>query len=209
MGKLALTSETLTTAVAGTMEYDGGELYFTPTGIQRGLIPNYQFYRLNSTLVGSNVNTAQNILGVGVTLSASTVYAFELQATMLKTAGSTAHTVNFGWGGTATVNNIIADVRVLFTTSSVNTYLASTNYNGLVLTQTTAVASTGTSGANTNLMWSCIIKGTVSINAGGTLIPQYTCSAAPGGAYTTQIGSYMLIYPIGAAGSNTNIGTWA
>jgi hypothetical protein len=53
------------------------------------------------------------------------------------------------------------------------------------------------------------VEGTVSVNAGGTFIPQYSLSAAPGGAYTTQIGSYFLIYPISAAGSNTSVGTWA
>jgi hypothetical protein len=51
--------------------------------------------------------------------------------------------------------------------------------------------------------------GTVSVNAGGTFIPQYTLSTAPGGAYTTAIGSYLSIWPIGAAGANTSVGTWA
>ena len=54
-----------------------------------------------------------------------------------------------------------------------------------------------------------MIRGTVSIATGGTFIPQYSLSAAPGGAYTTQLGSYFLIYPLGASGSNTSIGTWA
>jgi hypothetical protein len=54
-----------------------------------------------------------------------------------------------------------------------------------------------------------LIKGTVSINAGGTFIPQYTLSAAPGGAYSTQPGGYVKISAIGAAGANTSIGNWA
>ena len=54
-----------------------------------------------------------------------------------------------------------------------------------------------------------VVKGVVSINAGGTFIPQYTLSAAPGGAYTMQIGGYMKINPIGASGANTNVGVWA
>jgi hypothetical protein len=53
------------------------------------------------------------------------------------------------------------------------------------------------------------INGTVSINAGGTFIPQYQMSAAPGGAYTAQIGNYFKISPLGASGSNTSIGTWS
>jgi hypothetical protein len=53
------------------------------------------------------------------------------------------------------------------------------------------------------------VKGTVSINAGGTFIPQYTLSAAPGGAYSTIAGSYVKIYPVGAAGATVNVGSWA
>ena len=52
-------------------------------------------------------------------------------------------------------------------------------------------------------------SGTVSVNAGGTFIPQYSLSAAPGGAYTTAAGSYMKISPLSASGSATNIGGWA
>ena len=42
-----------------------------------------------------------------------------------------------------------------------------------------------------------------------SFIPQYTVSAAPGGAYTTQIGSYIKLSPISVSGANTSIGTWA
>ena len=44
--------------------------------------------------------------------------------------------------------------------------------------------------------------------AAGTFTPQYTLSAAPGGAYSTMANSYFLIYPIGSAGL-INVGTWA
>ena len=45
--------------------------------------------------------------------------------------------------------------------------------------------------------------------AGGTFIPQYTLSAAPGGAYSTAAGSYISINPLSASGAATNVGTWA
>ena len=54
-----------------------------------------------------------------------------------------------------------------------------------------------------------MLKGTMSIGTGGTIIPQYALSAAPGGAYTTQIGSYFKAWPIGASGTNINVGSWA
>ena len=65
------------TPSAGAIEYDGKVFYGTPQGTQRGVIPGQQFYRLNADLAGANVTTAQSTFGVGVTLSASTVYAFE------------------------------------------------------------------------------------------------------------------------------------
>ena len=104
----AISSTSLGTATAGNMEYNGTSLFFTPAGTQRGVVPGMQFYVLNSTVAGANVNTAQNILGVGVTLSASTYYAFEAFYGLSKTAGTTSHTVGYGFGGTAT---IIRNVR--------------------------------------------------------------------------------------------------
>ena len=75
----------------------------------------------------------------------------------------------------------------------------------------TSASNTNVSAGLTSAAYyhSATIKGTVSVNAGGTFIPQYSCSAAPGGAYTTAAGSYFLIYPIGASGANVNVGTWA
>ena len=66
-------------------------------------------------------------------------------------------------------------------------------------------------GAITNSFYTvnCKINGIVKVNAGGTLIPQYALSAAPGGAYNTSARSYMKIWPIGTAGSNISVGTWA
>lgn len=199
----------LTTASAGAMEYDGKVPYFTPQGTQRGVVPGMQFFRLNSTLAGANATGAQNILGVGCTLSASTVYCFEMFFTIAKTAGTTSHTLAYGFGGTATVNNAIVNVIRVgingtfpYVPTAVQNYGAQANNTTAITTVTGAVTSA-------NFVEFALVKGTVSINAGGTFIPQYQLSAAPGGAYSTQIGSYMLIYPIGAAGANTSVGTWA
>lgn len=199
----------LTTASAGAMEYDGKVPYFTPQGTQRGVVPGMQFFRLNSTLAGANVNTAQNVLGVGCTLSASTVYYFELYFTMSKTAGTTSHTLSYGFGGTATVNNALVNTFRFGATSTFPWVPTATQTPGAQSNNT--VASTVFTGPITSANYNDVVhmKGTVSINAGGTFIPQYTLSAAPGGAYSTQAGSYMLIYPIGASGANTSVGTWA
>lgn len=208
---MTMTSGTnLTTATAGALEYNGKSLLFTPQGTQRGVVPGMQFYMINSGVVGANATGNQNALGLtnGVTLSASTIYAFEANFYLAKSAGTTGHTIAIGFAGTATLNysymvyNAIntsngslatnAPVGNFFSPSSLpNTFVASGNITAA------AYSSTVT------------IKGTVSVNAGGNFNPVYALSSAPGGAYTTQAGSYMLIYPIGASGANVSVGSWS
>ena len=204
----------LTTAVAGAMEYDGKVFYATPQGTQRGVVPGAQFFRLNAGLAGADVNTAQNVFGVGVTLSGSTVYAFEAEYILTKTTGSTSHTIGLGFGGTATVNNILYTTHNVYNNAAggLNNAISSGTIvlTSCIINQTTNTTGLSTSSStNTTIQQRFAIKGTISVNAGGTFIPQYTCSAAPGGAYTTAAGSYFLIYPIGASGANVSVGTWA
>ena len=205
-GKINVPNIALGTAVAGMMEYDGKVPYFTPLGTQRGVVPGMQYYVLNSGYVGTQVTTAQSLFGVGVTLSASTIYAFQSLWAIAKTAGTTTHNVSMLFGGTATVNSI----QYIVFGSGGSTYntlqTAATNYN--IANTTSSITLTGNQ-TNAISMTNYRCEGIVSINAGGTFIPQYALSAAPGGAYTTQVGSYFLIYPIGAAGSNVSVGTWA
>ena len=204
-----LTSGTnLTTALAGAVEYDGKVFYGTPQSTQRGVIPGMQFFRLESNLVGANINTVQSVFGVSVTLSASTIYAFEALYYFNKTAGATSHTFGIGFGGSATLNSVLWDA-VGFDGTAVLPRRASDSTLAIAAsaTATNQTFSGGiSSGAETVV---ANIKGIVSINGGGTFTPQYTLSAAPGGAYSTMANSYFLIYPIGASGSNVNVGTWA
>lgn len=197
----------LTTALAGAIEYDGKVFYGTPQSTQRGVIPGAQFFRLNSDLAGSNVSTAQNVFGVGVTLSSSTVYAFEAFYVGQKTTGSTSHSIGFGFGGTATLNNILYTGVGNNAGGTLPQYGSGGIYQAAVNTAANTLFVTATTTANVNYF--AKLAGTVSINTGGTFIPQYTLSAAPGGAYSTVAGSYFMIYPIGASGANTSVGTWA
>lgn len=201
-----LNADSLGTAAAGALDYNGTALYFTPAGTQRGVVPGAQFFRLDSGLAGANVNTAQSVFGVGVTLSASTVYAFEAVYAFSKTAGTTLHTFGLGFGGAATLNNIIWQFTG-FDSTSATTSITTSQDSGYVTTASNTTVSRSNNSA-TMYNWK-MVRGTVSINAGGTFIPQYTLSAAPGGAYTTAAGSYFLIYPIGVSGANVNVGTWA
>jgi len=208
MSILVLTSDTLTvTPTAGAFEYSSPTIVATPIGTQRGIVPTQQYYRLNADLVGANVTTAQSIFNVGCTLSASTVYEFEIYAIFTKTAGTTNHNFQFNFGGTATINNILYGNIAAYGTGSIPVPNTTSIY-GLMSNVTTAVSAINGLSVAT-IAHSHILKGTVSINAGGTFIPQYTLSAAPGGAYSTVAGSYIRINPLSASGAATNVGTWA
>jgi hypothetical protein len=203
---IVLNSAALSSAVAGKLEYDGKVPYFTPQGLQRGVVPGMQYYRLNSAFVGANASGAQTYLGVGVTLSSNTVYEFQAMIAVTKTAGTTSNNYSLLYGGTATLNNIgyLAQLKYNSAFSSVP------STDSFSIFSSTAAASTILTGIATAAGAIALnIRGTVSINAGGTFIPQYNLSAAPGGAWTTQIGSYFLIYPISTSGSNTSVGEWA
>ena len=181
-----------------------GYMQGTVNGLGAGRIPAMQYYRINSTVAGANSTAAQSVLGVGVTLVSSTQYDLDAYYVFQKTAGTTSHTIGLGFGGTATVNNILyggdSNGGLIAGVSS-----SAATFNSNVSTNTQAVGTVSSASATIIIH----IKGTVSINAGGTFIPQYTLSAAPGGAYTTQIGSYFRIWPLAASGSNVSIGTWA
>ena len=176
-------------------------------GLGTGLVPAEQYYRLNSSLAGANATGAQSILGVGVTLVGSTVYQFESVFAMSKSAGTTAYTISMLFGGTATLNNI--SYEILSTID--NTAFASTSplltFNQFIQTASATVIKPSSSTAVGFAQY--LVKGTVSVNAGGTFIPQYSLSAAPGGAYTVAAGSYFKIAPLAASGANVNIGSWA
>jgi len=207
------------TPTTGATEYNGTALYFTPTGTQRGVIPGQQFYMLQAPYVSNGtITTAQGLFGtgasgngVGVTLSSSTIYGFEFVYALNKTASTTSHTVGYGFGGTATINNI-GYLRGYQWSSSGFANPPQTSSSDSVLygfVQTTSSTTfTGESTTTTSIEWMVYGKGTVSVNAGGTFIPQFTQSAATG-PYTINTGSYFLIYPIGAAGANVSIGAWS
>lgn len=181
--------------------------YYTGTvnGLGNGIYQAQQLYRLNSGLVGSNVNTAQSILGAGVTLVANTIYEYEGIFTFTKTSGVTSHNFGIGFGGTAGITNIYT--QSIFSSSGAALPTNGTGFLGASTSASTFNGITGIAAATVSV--SIRVKGTVSISTGGTFIPQYTLSFAPGGAYTTTAGSYFKIAPVGASGANVAIGTWA
>lgn len=192
---------------AGLLEFDGSKLTMTPVAGQRGIVPTEQFYRLDSDLAGANATGAQNALGVGVTLASNTVYEFEVVLEFIKTAGTTSHNFQLSFGGTAAVNNISYSGKRMYNASSSGSFSSSTSADFANNTTSSLVVDSALVAAAVTELIS--IRGTVSVGAGGTFIPQYSLSAAPGGAYSTKAGSYMKIKPVGAAGANTSVGAWA
>lgn len=164
------------------------------------------YYCLNANLAGANVSTAQNIFNVGVTLAASTVYEFEGVFAFSKAAGTTSHTVGLGFGGTATLNNIGYLISKTNGATSATDLSAAASIIYANAATSTPVTSAITSAAQ---YLQVRVKGTVSTNGAGTFIPQYTLSAAPGGAYSSVQGSFFKIAPIGVAGGNSSQGTWS
>ena len=209
MSSIVLTADTLLgTPTIGSVEFDGKAFYNTAQGTQRGVIPGAQFFRLNADYVGTASTSAQGIYGssLGVTLSSSTVYAFEMVVVFSKTATATAHSLSLSFAGAATINNILYGgvynaLSGVFTSGSGSGPLT-------FFSNTAAATSMGNASATANFNWPMQLRGTVSINGGGPFIPQYTTSVSVG-PYSTLAGSYFRIYPIGASGANISVGAWA
>ena len=129
------------------------------------------------------------------------MYLFEFFVAYNKTTGTNTHNFTFALGGTATFNNVLWLSTVpAFTAGGVtytNTFAIwpATFVYGSIVTGSLTLSQSG--------------KGAISVNASGTLNVIYTLSADPGAAYSTRAGSYLMLTPIGAAGSNTSIGAWA
>jgi len=151
-------------------------------------------------MAGQNIATVQPWFpsNGAVALEGGTTYKFEGWLYMTRAAGATSHTTGMGFGGTATLTAIraqyncgegdvatLADDDVIMATSASNLQVKA--------------ASTST----TEVMKAKVI-GAVEINAAGTFIPQFTYSAAPGGAPT--IAAEFKLIKLGAGFASK--GTW-
>lgn len=171
------------------------------------IVSSTGYYRTNSTIAGGNDTTVRSVLGVAVTLAAGTVYDIEGAFYLNKTAGTTSSFINFSLqaAGGLTANNLQVHVLTRFGTGVVA--VESVDNYGLITALNTNLACYA---ASTTAVVGLIVqyKGTISVNAAGTLAPSYSQSAASGGAWTANIGNYMKIVPLGSAGV-IDIGPWA
>ena len=192
-----------TASPAGSFEYNGKIFTSTPVTSKRGLSPSTMLRYNNSTTSISNATGLQNWLGaVNVNVAATTAYKFKGYFRMSRTAGTTSHTVNLGFGGTATLTAI--NYQVISTTGAGN-ILITPQMTFLATASSTAVTAASTSSTENNYIE---IQGVVEINGAGTFIPQLAFSAAPGGAGTIAAGAYFEITPIGVNAAAINVGDW-
>ena len=205
LGNIISTSTYSNIAVANVnltgMANIAGRIY----GISNGLVPSEQYFRLDTALLRQDINTAQSVFGQSVNVLGSTVYAFEAVYAFGKSAGVTSHNFLTSFGGTATINNIgymatVSYSQVSFTTQP-------TSFQNWFSQTTSGVVVMGTVSSTTAFI-EIVLRGTVSINAAGTFIPQFSISAAAGGAYTVAVGSYFKMTPLTAAGANVRVGSW-
>lgn len=142
---------------------------------------------------GGNVNTAQPWFptggGSGVLLAANTIYFFRGRLFATRSAGTTSHTTGVLFGGGASLTSIDywADARI----GDSNALAARNGLRGVA--NTALVIKAASTSATEDLdIW---VDGAVHVNAGGTFIPQFIYSVAPGGAPTLKLGSYFQIVP--------------
>jgi len=161
------------------------------------------YYRKNTATSLSSSTSAQSWLGLtsGVTVTASTIYAFE-GSFRLTTSGTTSHTESILFGLTsATVTNMDYSVNrfINSTTATAPQTVRGTAVTALVVTPAITTAQDVT----------YFIKGTVAFGTGGSFNPQIQFSAAPGGTSTVILGAMFKMTPLGTTGSNAINGTWA
>jgi len=196
LGPLQFQSGTnLTTATAGNWEFDGTCFYATAVASARQIVTCEQVSIPTADFAGADVNTAQPWFTAAqdtFTVAGSTTYEFEGVFWSTRAAGVNSHTFSMLFGGTATFTGIMYIAHISNPTGTVlgaDQILVANVATGTVLT----AANTS---ATENIFLH--IRGSMRINAGGTVIPQFQYSAAPGGAPTIKKDTFFRIWPIGS-----------
>ncbi len=162
-------------------------------------------HALASAHAGADVTTAQDLFPMDVTLDASSIYQYELVFSQLKTAGATAHRIRYLYGGTVGISSMQRNFYMSWDASS--TAATTLAWNGIYTSAAEQEFTANIAFANVTTWMQ--ERGTVITSTGGTFIPQYRLTVAPGGAYSTRAGSYFRLRKLGASGSNIAIGAWA
>ncbi len=176
---------------AGTIWYEAEQFVITPNG---------DFTLANSG--GTAEKCFNGSTNGAITLPASMSYQFEWQVALTNT-GTTSHTWGLLFGGTATLTSGQGVGTGQTATSNALTAPSSiySTTLGSVLVLTAASVS-----ATENVIMT--YRGTIRINAAGTLIPQIKASAATTGTAKVLANSYFRMWPYGSDTSNS-LGNWS
>lgn len=199
----------LTTPAVGATEFDGTCFYDTAVALSRQVRDTEQYCVLVADYTATDTATAQKAFNAStngaLTLVSGTTYAFE-EVIYLTNTGTTSHTWSILFAGTASFTRIAYEADAYTATSNALTALSS-----IFATVATAIAVTAASTSATENV-QIRVRGIMTINAGGTVIPQIKASAQPGASgtpgVTVKAGSYFRCWPLGAA-ANANVGNWS
>lgn len=166
-----------------------------------GYVPTCFEARQTSNFTGVSQNTVQPVFETAqdvFTAQASTTYDFE--AVYLFSHGAVSHSVglSFELAGGCTLTSIT--YSTLGWVTAVGTQTSSQTSNVVQVATNVAMNAAGA-----NATENIIIKGSISVNAGGTITPSYTFSTAPTGTVLTLTGSYIKFCPKGT-NTYTSIG---
>jgi hypothetical protein len=160
--------------------------------------------RLAADTAGTDTATAQDWFPSegDVTVASDTTYEIEGQLRLSRSAGTTSHTTGLLFAGTATLTNITYQA-----TCNTGDTAANAARNGIAaeVATETVVKAASTSATEQIAVW---VRGTVRVTTGGTFIPQFKYSAAPGGAPSVLKNTYFRLIPLGSA-SYASQGTWS
>lgn len=158
-----------------------------------------------SDFTGTDVNTAQPVFNAStngtITLPSDTSYLLR-GAYHIHTTGTTSHTLATLFGGTATLTSIGYQVQA---SNAATEVLGAVS----VIWSSVATATVVSSALASATHHSILLTGIVRVNAGGTFIPQYQWSSAPGVAGVTLANSHLMLIPFGSKTATTAGGVWS
>jgi hypothetical protein len=196
---ILMTSGTnLTSATAGSVEYDGVVAYMTPTTSARGVWLTEQFILQTANYTLTSQTAAQQLFNAttngAVTLPTGT-FEFECQFN-LSSMSATSGSFGFALGGTATISQYWTAnaTKTAFATPTA----ATISYN--------VAANTSIATATTTTTGFAVIQGYITVAGAGTIVPQVSLTVAA--AALVGPGSFFRIRPLGT-NSVSRVGNWS
>lgn len=209
----------LSTAVAGAMEYNNRALYFTPDISQGRALVSTPFYKMISSdttvqfNVAPGVATTYSAFGTnGISLDTGSSYEVEMLLMLQASAASNSSTLIITPGSPSSAATPSASQFYYDYSDSTTVISSATATSGVLRTGTTTFPSlnTITIATGTTRYVKAFMKGIVRVGTGGNFTIRLAFAPTSPGTVTGNVyaGSYLKITPLGIEGA-TDIGTWA